>query len=173
MRSDSPFFTRQSHSFCIDVRNPMSSSSLNGWCRLEHPAEDLVEPVGVDTGEREPPRDVDVARAVDGVRERPHPQVPAQEEAVVLGVVLVRVADDERGHRQVVLTHPQRDHGLQLLLPRQGDDDLAVPAAGLPRQLGLVEVLLQQPYHPLPLGPGHRCSHRRCSRLARSRTAPR
>ena len=68
----------------------------------EHGAEDAVELVGVDRGQRQPRLEVDVAVAVDGERDGVHPEVALEQPAVDPRVVLVGVAAHEGVHAQRV-----------------------------------------------------------------------
>jgi hypothetical protein len=122
--------------------------------RGEHRPEQLVEVLAVDAAGRRPPGDEDVARLVDGVGDAREAQVAAQQEAVDLGVVLVGVADDERGHRERLVGADEGGDGLQLALARQGDDELAVAGAALPLQPRLPQPLLDDRNQPVPCGHG-------------------
>src|SRR6185312_15402090 len=83
--------------------------------------------------------DVDITHVVRRVGQPGQAQVLAQEVLVELVAVLVGAADHERGHGERVRAGHERRDRLELLLPRQGDDQLAVAGAGLPLDAGVLE----------------------------------
>src|SRR5690606_7146847 len=83
---------------------------------------------------------IHVPTGVDRVCGTRQPQVLAEEIAIDLLVVLVGVADDEGDRAQRGLTDDEGDHGLELLLPRELGDDLALPGPGLVAEAGCLEV---------------------------------
>src|SRR5689334_8595314 len=103
----------------------------------QHAAQQPVDVVGGDRGQRQPPGQVHVARLVQGEVHAVHAAVALQQEAVEGLVVLVRLAAEEGLHAQAVLAHDQPGHGGQLVLPLELDQERPGPR--------LLEPQLQRP----------------------------
>src|SRR5689334_732006 len=127
----------------------------------QHAAQQPVDVVGGDRGQRQPPGQVHVAHLVQGEVHAVHAAVALQQEAVEGLVVLVRLAAEEGLHAQAVLAHDQPGHGSQLVLPLQLDQERPWPR--------LLEPQLQRPQRLLENTRGIR-AHARTP--AREPTAP-
>src|SRR5690242_582071 len=103
----------------------------------EYAAEQPVDVVGGDRGQRQPPGQVHVARLVQGEVHPVRAAVALQQEAVEGLVVLVRLAAEEGLHAQAVLAHDQPGHGGQLVLSLELDQERPGPR--------LLEPQLQRP----------------------------
>ena len=100
---DSPRSLRHSHSLRIEEAKPSSRRALKELVGVgQHRAQQPVELVGADRGQRQPGVEVDVAEPVEGEGDAVHPQVALQQPAVDLLVVLVGAPADERVHAQRV-----------------------------------------------------------------------
>src|ERR1700750_394104 len=89
----------------------------------EYAAEQPVDVVGGDRGQRQPPGQVHVPRLVQGEVHPVHAAVALQQEAVEGLVVLVRLAAEEGLHAQAVLAHEQPGHRGQLVLSLELDQE--------------------------------------------------
>src|SRR5579883_3445692 len=89
---------------------------------VEHGAEQLVDGVFGDRGERYPPDQVDVAEAVDRERDAGQAGVAFEQPAVDRLVVLVRVPHDEGVYGKGVVSDKQRAGGAELVGARKRDD---------------------------------------------------
>src|SRR4029077_10261428 len=107
----------------------------------QHAAEQPVDLLGGDRGQRQPPGQVHVAHRVQGEVHPVHPAVALQQEAVEGLVVLVRLAAEEGLHAQAVLAHDQPGHGGQLVLSLELDQERPGPR--------LLEPQLQRPQRRL------------------------
>src|SRR4051812_24189806 len=81
----------------------------------QHAAEDAVDLLRCDGGERQPSGEVNVADVVDRERHREHPRVAFEQPSIEGLVVLVRLADEEGFDVQGVLAHYQPRHRRQLV----------------------------------------------------------
>src|SRR5262245_12102840 len=103
--------------------------SIRAWSKVlsEYSAEDAVDLGGGDPGQRKPPDQVHVAGLVQGEVHAEHAAAALQQEPVERGVVLVRLAAEERLHVQAVRAHDQPGHRGQLVLAREPDQVRAGP----------------------------------------------
>src|SRR6266700_4895780 len=99
----------------------------------EHAAEQPVDVLGGDAGQRQPPGQVHVARRVQGEVHPVHAAVALEQEAVEGLVVLVRLAAEEGFHAQAVLAGDQPGHGGQLVLALELHQEGAGPRVLVPQ----------------------------------------
>src|SRR5689334_16253190 len=107
----------------------------------EHAAQQAVDVVNRNRGQRQLPGQVHVARLVQGEVHAVHAAVALQQEAVEGLVVLVRLAAEEGLHAQAVLARDQPGHRGQLVLPLELDQERPGPR--------LLEPQLQRPQRVL------------------------